>query len=676
MSSLPPPSASLPTIEEFDTEYLQVSEKLQLFRPITYDDLVDPIPTSTPIPDSRTLEAVIQRLKQFGDLIEKRSKFSDFAVRAIAQLRSQELQHAAHQDNSGQKGTLKKKRKATDQPPGGGESPVKLLLPFLDTAPSVFAEKKCACCVWRAFHLSTHPRKLDSRGAFFVSEFSTPWEKKKTPHADLELITARPDRSPTQHHHLGKNPRKYGRAAADSSSSSLSPTNSPSAMNAEDKNKVDDDSQSSSEDEGRPPERAKPQSQTFGDDPAIFPDPTVYEIRDVTQDMTDEQRKEIYSVAVFPRSDLADMIAGDPPEKDFSNTKPTNQISFATFSSYIEPFFRPFNDEDLAFLRERSDRLLTFQIPKRGKKHYTDIWAEEDGAIVTDSSSRHDRFSPNQARGSIDALDDDVAETDKLSLPPLVSRLLCAMRPENRSAPADDNAAASGANGANGANGEMVYSGGDLDTAMADPLPPPPAPTDVIATNLPAATHIPEFNMEAFKKGTSARLEHHAVDERLKQELQHVGFLGMESSDEVDYDAQQDDEVCARLRHLQERLRKQILVNGARKARLTDCGEAPPSGRRCRGSEFSCTGQRICSLISDRPPVSPKEMHFVVREMQTHLLPHRTAHAAAHPQVDHPKRPAIDKDKTVRAKVFDDLNNPGHRAGAGCNRLDMLGADT
>ena len=138
MPSLPPPSASLPTIEEFDTEYLQVSEKLQLFRPITYDDLVDPIPASTPIPDSRTLEAVIQRLKQFGDLIEKRSKFSDFAIRAIAQLRSQELQHAAHQDNSGQKGTLKKKRKATDQPPGGGESPVRLLLPNLEKIPLDF----------------------------------------------------------------------------------------------------------------------------------------------------------------------------------------------------------------------------------------------------------------------------------------------------------------------------------------------------------------------------------------------------------------------------------------------------------------------------------------------------------------------------------------------------------
>ena len=410
------------------------------------------------------------------------------------------------------------------------------------------------------FHLPSHACKLDSRSAFLSRNSLL----KKHPPSDLELITAQPDRSPTQHHHLGKNPRKYGRAAADSSSSSLSPTNSPSAMNAEDKNKVDDDSQSSSEDEGRPPERAKPQSQTFGDDPATFPDPTVYEIRDVAPDMTDEQRKEIYSVAVFPRSDLADMVAGDPPEKDFSNTKPTNQISFATFSSYVEPFFRPFNDEDLAFLRERSDRLLIFQMPKRGKKHYTDIWAQEDGAMSNDSSSRHDRFPPNQPRGSIDALDDDVAETDKLSLPPLVSRLLCAMRPENRCAPADDNAAGSGV------NGETVYGGGDLDTAMADPPPPLPIPTDVVTTNLPAATHIPEFNMEAFKKGTSARLEHHAVDERLKQELQHVGFLGMDSSDEVDYDAQQDDEVCARLRHLQERLRKQILVNGARKARLTE----------------------------------------------------------------------------------------------------------
>lgn len=136
LSSIPPPSASLPAIEEFDTEYLEVAAKLHLFRPITYDDLVDPTPSSTPIPDSRTLEAVIQRLKQFGELIEKRSKFSDFAVRAIGQARSHELQAASHSEPAGQKGTVTKKakhnkRKADEQLPDG-----RLFLVF-SSAPSL-----------------------------------------------------------------------------------------------------------------------------------------------------------------------------------------------------------------------------------------------------------------------------------------------------------------------------------------------------------------------------------------------------------------------------------------------------------------------------------------------------------------------------------------------------------
>lgn len=331
-------------------------------------------------------------------------------------------------------------------------------------------------------------------------------------------------------------------------------------MKVNQKSKVEDDSESSSDEEERPPERAKPASQTFGEDPATFPDPTIYEIREVTPEMTDEQKKKIYSVAIFPRSDLADIIPGDPPDKDFSTTKPTNQISFSTFSTYVEPFFRPFNDEDLAFLRERHDRLAPFVMPKRGKKHYTEVWAEEDGAMSIDTATRGDKLPPNLPRGTIDNLDDDVAETDKLSLPPLLSRLLSAMRPENRGAPVDDRPST------NGVNGDAIINGGDLDTAMADP---PPAIPEESRTNLPPATNIPEFNQDPYKKGTSARLDYQSLDERLKAELQHVGFLAVEG-EEPEYDAQYDDEVCARLRLLQDRLRKQSLVNGARKARLTE----------------------------------------------------------------------------------------------------------
>jgi transcriptional adapter 3 len=386
-------------------------------------------------------------------------------------------------------------------------------------------------------------------------------------------------------------------------------------MDVDDKAKTEaNDDDDSSSDDGRPPPPARPQANTFGDDPSTFPDPTVYEILPVKPGMTEEEIKEIYSVAGYPKSDLSDLIAGDPPDKDFSNAKPSNQINFSTFSTYIEPYFRPFTEEDLAFLRERGDRVTPFIMPKRGKKHYTEIWAEEDGAMAIDSSppGGRDRLPPNQARGNIESMDDEVAETDKLSVGPLLSRLLQAMRPEHRAPPAEDKQG--GANGVSGEGDSMNgiasfdFSLGDnppasqtngtngINGTSSQPANPdqPPQPQ-----SLPPATFMPESNTEAWKKATHPKLDYTQVDERIKQELRHIGFLPLlphqdpslpasstnpannnpsgtnplpqpDPAATAEYDGHYDDEVAARLRLLQSRLREQALLNGARKARLTE----------------------------------------------------------------------------------------------------------
>jgi transcriptional adapter 3 len=106
------------------------------------------------------------------------------------------------------------------------------------------------------------------------------------------------------------------------------------------------------------PQPAIPQIQVFGENPLKFDDPTIYNIRDVLPDMTDDEKKEIYSVAVFPKTDLAHMAAGVAPDKDFSNAKPSNQVSANTFLTYIEPYVRPLTEEDIAWLRERVSQLL------------------------------------------------------------------------------------------------------------------------------------------------------------------------------------------------------------------------------------------------------------------------------------------------------------------------------
>lgn len=85
-----------------------------------------------------------------------------------------------------------------------------------------------------------------------------------------------------------------------------------------------------------------------------FDDPTVYDIHAITDDMTDEEKKEIYCVSSFPKDDLHDLIAGTPPNKDFSNAvKPNNQVQAHTFASYLDGYLRPLKEEDIGFLNER-----------------------------------------------------------------------------------------------------------------------------------------------------------------------------------------------------------------------------------------------------------------------------------------------------------------------------------
>lgn len=351
-------------------------------------------------------------------------------------------------------------------------------------------------------------------------------------------------------------------------------------MDVDEKAKVkvkanDDDDSDSSSDDGAPPPPRVPQANTFGEDPSTFSDPTVYQITKVNwKDMADEDIREATSVAVYPKSDLADLIAGIPPDKDFSSAKPTNQIAFTTFSTYVEPYFRPFTEEDLAFLRERGDRLTPFVLPKRGKKHYTETWAEEDGAMAIDSLP--DKPDPNHPRGNIEHLTDDIAETDKLSVGPLLSRLLEAMRPERRVVASDD--AKPMTNGVNGeSNGSLDLSMNGIDSFDAAAPPPSQSNGQPSERELSPAAHMPESNSEPWKKATHPKLDYNQVEERIKQELRHIGFLPDPDSEQpqpeevnADYDGAFDDEVAARLRLLQTRLREQMLINGGRKSKLSE----------------------------------------------------------------------------------------------------------
>lgn len=301
-----------------------------------------------------------------------------------------------------------------------------------------------------------------------------------------------------------------------------------------------------------------PQYQTFGPDPSKFDDPTIYHIREVTDDMTDEQKRDIYGVKSFPKSDLSDLIAGKVADKDFSNAKPTNQVNANTFHAYVEPYVRPLTEEDMAWLKERGDRVGPFIIPPRGKRSYKEIWAEEDGQVSVDGTHSHERLPPNQARGSLEDMDDETAETDQISNGPMMNRLLSCMRFEHRMSPTDDKDKPNGLT--NGTNGDVNMNSTDAaETANA---------TNEDNKSLPSATAMPENALPASARNPSnaPKLNGIEMDERLKQELRFIGFIGQDA--EPDYEGHFDDEVAERLRMLQAELKEVSIINGAKKARI------------------------------------------------------------------------------------------------------------
>lgn len=159
-------------------------------------------------------------------------------------------------------------------------------------------------------------------------------------------------------------------------------------------------------------------------------------------------------------------------------------------------------------------------------------------------------------------MSDEVAETEQVSAGPLLSRLLSAMRPEGRPLPSEDKPPGEGAT-----NGDVAMSGlngvvnGDMngDSQGSGEAEKP--------TPLPSATFIPDSTQPGWKVPTT-KLDYAQIDERLKQELRYLGFLGEES--EPDYDAHYDDELAARIRYLQAELKEQSIINGARKARVAE----------------------------------------------------------------------------------------------------------
>lgn len=78
----PVATASLPPQDFYDPDYLNT--RVILFRNLTYDDIVDQSASNATIPDSKSLDGMIERLKSLSNIMEKRSTFYDRGMRHLA----------------------------------------------------------------------------------------------------------------------------------------------------------------------------------------------------------------------------------------------------------------------------------------------------------------------------------------------------------------------------------------------------------------------------------------------------------------------------------------------------------------------------------------------------------------------------------------------------------------
>ncbi|KAL8691905.1 MAG: hypothetical protein Q9218_002951 [Villophora microphyllina] len=522
------------------TAYLQ-TEMGNLMVPtnVTYEHLLNQHGGGQGIPDPTSLNQMVDNLKMLGQLAEERSAACDKGMRELSMRRKERVEEERRLDQEKREKEEKAsslKRAAEEEEARGRKS--------LKTK-KVKKERSTA--------REERPLAVGAHGLARQDGLDLPPQ---------EPIKASP--SP---------PKQKLHAASSSSLSSASQPPSPTAGRLTDElkspQKSRDSSRSSVASHQPPPAASIAQYQTFGPDPTTFDDPTIYHIRTVTDDMADEEKAQIYSVTKFPKNDVSHLIAGKTPDKDFSNAKPSNQVNANTFQVYLEPYLRPMIEEDMAFLKERGDRTTPFVMPRRGKRHYTEVWAEEDGQFSLDSSQQDtDKLPPNQPRGNLEQMTDDIAETDQISNGPMLNRLLSTMRFENRHSPSDDKPSTT-------TNGDVPMTNGVTNgetNGMADHNDSSSSqnPSKTPSTTLPPATYMPESNQSSWRSSSNnIRMDAATIDDRLRQELRYMGFLS-EDSGEPDYDAHYDDEVAERLRTLQEELRRVSLENGARKARILE----------------------------------------------------------------------------------------------------------
>lgn len=321
------------------------------------------------------------------------------------------------------------------------------------------------------------------------------------------------------------------------------------------------------------------------------------------EDNEDDEDEELYKcrlgVVSYPKEDLSTLTAGPVPMEDYTRAKPTNQVQFSTYATFLEAYFRPFTDEDIHFLQQPAvgggveaanlrggKRLSPFAFPPLGP-HYQQQWSAQDAEISGVEPSEAANKAANSRvqalsrlyspRGSIHELKDQHMEmfNSNVSLGPFTERLVAAVMPETY----DRNPV----NGEAATNSPTSLSNGDLSEISVDGSMPNTAAEKAISA-IPLAP-----------SGYQLIEDFGHLEERVKGEFRYVGVLDVAlmrafEKNKTEYklaaprprddyadpslvdmdwiNGSEDDEISRELRCLQSRLKAVMRCNAVYKSRL------------------------------------------------------------------------------------------------------------
>ncbi|KAI7903698.1 histone acetyltransferases subunit 3-domain-containing protein [Cokeromyces recurvatus] len=208
-------------------------------------------------------------------------------------------------------------------------------------------------------------------------------------------------------------------------------------------------------------------------------------------------------------------------EVDFVRVKPKDQVPITTFWSTLEPYFRNLTEEDRNFLLQKSDQGKPYLIPPLGR-HYLEKWAEEEEELslkITTKPMQHEERPAEEGSS-------------------LTERLISSLVIENIM------------------DYEQLNEDEDEEIGDENRI----TPIDPMIEKKYNAKTVVEMSIDPTEEIVS-------FEERLKRELRYAGLFGDE---DVDWNAKEDDEICAELRALGHEYKEQVKINEYRKKRLLE----------------------------------------------------------------------------------------------------------